>query len=105
MAPANNTSANREAFEFGTDGAIGLGGANGRPFATIGPMPAESRPLFYATTPIYYVNDRPHIGHCYTTLIADAAARFHGLMGDEVFFLTGTDEHADMWSPARPRTP
>ena len=49
----------------------------------------------YITTPIYYVNDRPHIGHCYTTLVADVAARAHRLMGDEVFFLTGTDEHAE----------
>jgi methionyl-tRNA synthetase len=50
---------------------------------------------YYLTTPIYYVNDRPHIGHCYTTLVADVAARYHRLMGREVFFLTGTDEHAD----------
>src|SRR5215470_10480686 len=73
---------------------------------------------YYITTPIYYVNDRPHIGHCYTTLLADVAARFQRLVrgatppgladsatssagagGDEgaraVFLLTGTDEHAD----------
>ncbi len=68
---------------------------------------------YYVTTPIYYVNDRPHIGHCYTTLVADAAARFARVMRGEamerdpagkasgretrggVFFLTGTDEHAD----------
>jgi len=49
---------------------------------------------FYITTPIYYVNDRPHIGHVYTTTIADIVARYHRLCGDEVFFLTGTDEHA-----------
>ncbi len=49
---------------------------------------------FYVTTPIYYVNDRPHIGHVYTTTIADIAARYHRLCGDDVFFLTGTDEHA-----------
>lgn len=49
---------------------------------------------FYVTTPIYYVNDRPHIGHVYTTTIGDIAARYHRLCGDEVFFLTGTDEHA-----------
>jgi methionyl-tRNA synthetase len=49
---------------------------------------------FYVTTPIYYVNDRPHIGHVYTTTLADIAARFHRLCGDDVFFLTGTDEHA-----------
>ncbi|MCC6675641.1 MAG: class I tRNA ligase family protein [Phycisphaerales bacterium] len=71
---------------------------------------------YYITTPIYYVNDRPHIGHCYTTLLADAAARFQRLArgldidgkdeptragsapagpAGRVFFLTGTDEHAD----------
>lgn len=50
---------------------------------------------FYVTTPIYYVNDRPHIGHCYTTLLADVAARAHRLIGRDVFFLTGTDEHAE----------
>ncbi len=48
---------------------------------------------FYVTTPIYYVNDAPHIGHAYTTVTADALARWHRLIGDEVFFLTGTDEH------------
>jgi methionyl-tRNA synthetase len=48
---------------------------------------------FYVTTPIYYVNDAPHIGHAYTTVTADALARWHRLLGDEVFFLTGTDEH------------
>lgn len=48
---------------------------------------------FYITTPIYYVNDVPHIGHAYTTVTADALARWHRLIGDDVFFLTGTDEH------------
>ncbi|MGH9282294.1 MAG: methionine--tRNA ligase, partial [Acidimicrobiales bacterium] len=48
---------------------------------------------FYATTPIYYVNDAPHIGHAYSTVNADALSRWHRLAGDEVFFLTGTDEH------------
>ena len=47
----------------------------------------------FLTTPIYYVNDVPHIGHAYTTVIADAVARWHRLAGDDVFFLTGTDEH------------
>jgi hypothetical protein len=67
---------------------------------------------YYATTPIYYVNDRPHIGHCYTSLLVDVAARFQRLVRGEpnptfdpdapgnpevgdVFFLTGTDEHAE----------
>ena len=49
---------------------------------------------FYVTTPIYYVNDRPHIGHVYTTTIADVLARYNRLNGKDTFFLTGTDEHA-----------
>jgi methionyl-tRNA synthetase len=48
---------------------------------------------FYVTTPIYYVNDKPHIGHAYTTVLADVLARYHRMMGERVFFLTGTDEH------------
>ncbi len=48
---------------------------------------------YYVTTPIYYVNDAPHIGTAYTTVIADAMARWHRLLGEDVFFLTGTDEH------------
>ncbi|MFA6296409.1 MAG: methionine--tRNA ligase [Patescibacteria group bacterium] len=48
---------------------------------------------FYITTPIYYVNDKPHLGHAYTTIAADILARYHRFIGDEVFFLTGTDEH------------
>jgi methionyl-tRNA synthetase len=48
---------------------------------------------FYITTPIYYVNDQPHIGHAYTTILADVLARYHRLMGVPTFFLTGTDEH------------
>lgn len=48
---------------------------------------------FYVTTPIYYVNDVPHIGHAYTTIAADTLARYHRLTGKDVFFLTGTDEH------------
>ncbi|MBI3292605.1 MAG: methionine--tRNA ligase [Elusimicrobia bacterium] len=48
---------------------------------------------YYVTTPIYYVNDVPHIGHAYTTIAADVVARWHRLQGHEVFFLTGTDEH------------
>lgn len=48
---------------------------------------------FYITTPIYYVNDEPHIGHAYTTIVADVFSRYHRLFGDEVFFSTGTDEY------------
>jgi methionyl-tRNA synthetase len=50
-------------------------------------------PTFYVTTPIYYVNDVPHIGHAYTTLAADVLARYKKMKGFDVFFLTGTDEH------------
>jgi methionyl-tRNA synthetase len=50
-------------------------------------------PKFYITTPIYYVNDIPHIGHAYTTVAADVLARYKRLCGFDVFFLTGTDEH------------
>jgi methionyl-tRNA synthetase len=48
---------------------------------------------FYLTTPIYYVNARPHIGHAYSTIVADVIARRHRLLGDDTYFLTGTDEH------------
>jgi methionyl-tRNA synthetase len=48
---------------------------------------------FYITTPIYYVNDVPHIGHAYTTIAADVLARYWRLRGRDVFFLTGLDEH------------
>ncbi|MEM9108719.1 MAG: methionine--tRNA ligase [Planctomycetota bacterium] len=49
---------------------------------------------FYVTTPIYYVNDKPHLGHVYTTMVADVVARYHRLKGDDTFFLTGVDEHS-----------
>ena len=48
---------------------------------------------FYVTTPIYYVNDKPHIGHAYTTILADVLSRYYRFMGRNVFFLTGLDEH------------
>jgi len=53
----------------------------------------KPKQTFYITTPIYYVNDVPHIGHAYTTIIADALSRYNKLAGKKVFFLTGTDEH------------
>lgn len=58
-------------------------------------MPTQERSAdrVYVTTPIYYVNDRPHIGHAYTTTVCDVYARFMRAMGRETFFLTGTDEH------------
>ncbi len=49
---------------------------------------------FYITTPIYYVNDVPHIGHVYSTVVADVLARWHRMQGDVVYFVTGTDENA-----------
>jgi len=49
---------------------------------------------YFVTTPIYYINDKPHIGHTYTTVAADILARYHRLLGKDVFFLTGTDENA-----------
>ncbi|MEK7286616.1 MAG: methionine--tRNA ligase [Nitrospirota bacterium] len=63
---------------------------------------------FYITTPIYYVNDTPHIGHAYTTIAADTLARYHRLLGDDVFFLTGTDEYGQKVAEAsakKGRTP
>jgi methionyl-tRNA synthetase len=63
---------------------------------------------FYITTPIYYVNDVPHIGHAYTTIAADILARYHRLRGHDVFFLTGTDEHGQKVAKAaleKGRTP
>lgn len=50
---------------------------------------------FYLTTPIYYINDKPHIGHAYTTIVADALARWHRMRGEDVLFLTGTDENSE----------
>ncbi len=53
----------------------------------------NNRHSFYVTTPIYYVNDEPHIGHAYTTVVADTVARYRRATGFDVRFLTGTDEH------------
>ena len=53
---------------------------------------------FQITTPIYYVNDKPHIGHAYTSVACDVIARFMRLSGREVFFLSGTDEHGQVSS-------
>ena len=53
------------------------------------------RSTFFVTTPIYYVNAAPHLGHAYTTIAADVLARHHRQRGEEVFFLTGTDEHGE----------
>jgi methionyl-tRNA synthetase len=53
----------------------------------------DARPMFYITTPIYYPNGEPHLGHVYTTIACDVLARWHRLVGEETYFLTGTDEH------------
>lgn len=68
----------------------------------------ESCKNVYITTPIYYVNDVAHIGHAYTTIIADMLARYTRLIGHETFFLTGTDEHGQkiaQSAEARGKTP
>ena len=57
------------------------------------PPSAPAAPTFTITTPIYYVNDSPHVGHAYTTVSCDAIARFQRLDGKKVWFVTGTDEH------------
>ena len=59
--------------------------------------------VFYLTTPIYYINGPPHLGHAYTTIVADTMARYRRLAGDDVFFLTGTDEHGDKIAQAAAR--
>ncbi len=58
------------------------------------PMTDPPPQTFYVTTPIYYVNDKPHLGHVYTTMVADVVARYHRLCGHDTFFLTGVDEHS-----------
>ncbi len=71
-------------------------------------MSEEKCKRVYITTPIYYVNDVPHIGHAYTTIIADTLARYSRLVGMDVFFLTGTDEHGqkiEQAAKARGKTP
>jgi len=55
--------------------------------------PAASKDRYYLTTPIYYVNARPHLGHAYSTIVCDAIARRKRALGIETWFLTGTDEH------------
>ena len=72
-----------------------------RAAATVAPADGPASPASadgagskcFVTTPIYYVNDRPHIGHVYTSTVADVYARFQRSRGRDVFFLTGTDEH------------
>ena len=58
---------------------------------------------FYITTPLYYVNDEPHIGHAYTTILADVISRFQRSFKNDVYFLTGTDEHGQKVQEASER--
>jgi len=65
-------------------------------------------PKFSATTPIYYVTAKPHLGHAYTTIVTDAVCRWHRLCGDDVHLLTGTDEHGlkvQQYADAAGKTP
>ncbi len=64
------------------------------------PAKKSAKKKFYVTTPLYYVNDVPHIGHAYTTVVADVIARFWRLQGADVWFLTGTDEHGQKMEKA-----
>src|SRR6187401_1418992 len=57
--------------------------------------PSATGKTYYVTTPIYYVNDRPHIGHAYTTIAGDVLTRWHRQRGEDVWYLTGTDEHGE----------
>lgn len=63
----------------------------------------EPRGTYYATTPIFYVNAAPHIGHAYTTILVDVVTRFHRQKGDDTLFLTGTDEHGEKVAKAANR--
>ena len=64
---------------------------------------SRDRGTYYATTPIFYVNAAPHIGHAYTTILVDVVTRFHRIRGDDTFFLTGTDEHGEKVAKAAAR--
>src|SRR3989338_3247687 len=57
-------------------------------------QPKRAKKSFFLTTPIFYINDKPHIGHAYTVIAADALARWHRAQGEDVFFHAGTDENA-----------
>ena len=80
----------REAVRDGAEGGEGAR-RRGHGWSLDSGVVADGR--FYLTTPIYYVNADPHIGHAYTTIMADVIARHHRQLGEDVFFLTGTDEH------------
>ena len=77
--------------------ARSTGGIGARAASGDGPAPSSIERLvpYYVTTPIYYVNGEPHLGHAYTTIAADVLARHMRQRGEDVFFLTGTDEHGE----------
>ncbi|HZJ08663.1 MAG TPA: class I tRNA ligase family protein, partial [Trueperaceae bacterium] len=83
-------TAEEVAVEAGPESDFSQPGAEVEPRAE-----ARGRGTFYATTPIFYVNAAPHMGHAYTTILVDVVTRFHRLNGDDTFFLTGTDEHGE----------
>jgi methionyl-tRNA synthetase len=92
------TPQNRIVLDKPEDTAVAAQGEFGEPESYPEPAPearALERGAFYATTPIYYVNAAPHLGHSYTTILVDVVTRFHRLKGDDTFFLTGTDEHGE----------
>ena len=74
------------------------------PFHLPGSLPSGHDKAFYVATPIYYVNDAPHIGHAYTTVAGDVLTRWHRQRGERVHFLTGTDEHGEKILRAAPST-
>ena len=76
-------------------GAEATAVADPNAWAEPAPAAARERGTYYATTPIFYVNAAPHIGHAYTTILVDVVTRFHRLKGDDTYFLTGTDEHGE----------
>jgi len=77
--------------------------AEARPEASAEADGGRERGVYYATTPIFYVNAAPHIGHAYTTTLVDVVTRFHRLRGDDTYFLTGTDEHGEKVAQAADR--
>ncbi len=88
----NNNILLKNVRPFSRNKPISSGGMVSHSFSTF-PSENENKEKFYITTPIYYVNDKPHIGHLYTTLACDVLAQFWRLDGRKVRFLTGTDEH------------
>ena len=92
------TPQNRIVLDRPEDLTVAAPGEQDEPESVPEPEPearALERGTYYATTPIFYVNAAPHLGHAYTTILVDVVTRFHRLKGDDTFFLTGTDEHGE----------